>query len=63
MITIRPQVGSIAQRPNRVLNMVKTMPDTNIVSARMSHDSANGRASAPSSQSTVAAMTNPPSSA
>ena len=61
--TIRPQVGIIAQRPNKVLNIVKTMPDVNIVSARISHDSTNGRSTAPSHQSTTAAMTKPPSRA
>ena len=61
--TISPQVGIIAQRPIRVLNIVKTMPDVNIVSARISHDSTNGRSSAPSHQSTTAAMAKPPNRA
>ena len=40
--TISPQVGIIAQRPMRALNMVKTIPEVNIVSARISQDSTNG---------------------
>lgn len=58
--TMTPQVGIIAQRPINVLNMVKTMPEVNIVNARISQDWTNGRSTAPSHQSTVAAMANPP---
>ncbi len=61
--TMSPQVGIIAQRPMMVLNMVKTMPEANIVNARISQDSTKGRSSAPSHQSTTAAMANPPSRA
>lgn len=42
--------------------MVKTMPEVNIVNARISQDSAKGRSTAPSSQSTTAAMAKAPSS-
>src|SRR5690242_19453501 len=59
--TITPQVGIIAQRPNSALNIEKIMPEVNIVNARIPHDCTNGSVSAPSHQSTRAAIANPPS--
>lgn len=61
--TISPQVGIIAQRPIRALNMVKTMPVVNIVRERIIHDWRNGSLTELSTQSTTAAITNPPSRA
>ncbi|MFI7130668.1 hypothetical protein ACIBQ1_33610 [Nonomuraea sp. NPDC050153] len=61
--TINPQVGSIAQRPRKVRNMVNTIPVVNMVGARIDYDSRTGSRSAPSSQSTIATMKNAPSAA
>lgn len=61
--TISPQVGIIAQRPIRALNMVKTMPVVNMVRERIIHDWRNGSLTELSSQSTTAAIANPPSRA
>ncbi|PSR64547.1 MULTISPECIES: hypothetical protein [Nocardia] len=51
------------QRPNSTLNIEKIMPEVNIVNARIPHDCTNGSVSAPSHQSTRAAIANPPSKA
>lgn len=60
--TMTAQVGRIAHLPNMELNIVKIMPQVNMVNARMSHTSSTGRVSAPMIQSIMAQMVKPPNS-